>query len=113
MLKKPLQNARIKQVLRIVQRVLRQLLIAPIRFYRYFISPWTGHACRFTPSCSAYAMAAIESHGCVRGLALALRRIARCHPWGRGGHDPVPPLDAGASCACSAHRSARRFISHE
>jgi len=73
-----------------MQRVLKALLIAPIRFYRYAISPWTGHACRFTPTCSAYAMEAIERHGCVRGLWLALRRLARCHPWARGGVDPVP-----------------------
>jgi len=71
--------------------MLKRLLIAPIRFYRYVISPWTGHACRFTPSCSVYAMTAIERHGCRRGLWLALRRIARCHPWACGGEDPVPP----------------------
>ena len=70
-------------------------LIAPIRFYRAFISPLLPPSCRFTPSCSQYAIEAIQTHGPVRGFALALRRLARCHPitWlgGSHGYDPVPP----------------------
>jgi putative membrane protein insertion efficiency factor len=67
-----------------------RLLLALIRAYRYLLSPWWGGACRFTPSCSTYAMEAIERHGSVHGGWLALRRIARCHPWCAGGFDPVP-----------------------
>lgn len=70
--------------------MIRRLLIAPIRFYRYVISPWLGYNCRFTPSCSAYAIEAIETKGALCGIWLALRRILRCHPWCAGGHDPVP-----------------------
>jgi len=70
--------------------MIRQLLIAPIRFYRYVISPWLGYNCRFTPSCSAYAIEALETHGSLCGSWLAFRRIIRCHPWCDGGHDPVP-----------------------
>jgi putative membrane protein insertion efficiency factor len=70
-------------------------LIAPIRFYRHFISPLFPPACRFQPSCSHYAIEAIEVHGPLKGLALAARRLARCHPisWlgGSSGFDPVPP----------------------
>lgn len=66
------------------------LVLLPVRFYRYFISPWLGMTCRFTPTCSAYAVEAIETHGAARGAWLAARRIARCHPWCPGGHDPVP-----------------------
>jgi putative membrane protein insertion efficiency factor len=70
------------------------LLSAPIRFYRYFLSPLTPPACRFHPSCSAYALEAIQTHGPFRGLFLAIRRLSRCHPipWlGSGsGFDPVP-----------------------
>lgn len=67
-----------------------RLLLALIRAYRYLLSPWWGGGCRFTPSCSGYAMEAIERHGAARGGWLALRRVARCHPWCAGGFDPVP-----------------------
>ncbi|HWC63025.1 MAG TPA: membrane protein insertion efficiency factor YidD [Rhizomicrobium sp.] len=70
------------------------LLAVPIRFYRLFLSPLTPPACRFHPSCSAYALEAIETHGPLKGLFLALRRLSRCHPisWlgGGSGIDPVP-----------------------
>ncbi|MDG1457176.1 MAG: membrane protein insertion efficiency factor YidD [Pseudoprimorskyibacter sp.] len=66
------------------------LLILPIRAYRLFLSPWLGHSCRFQPSCSAYAIEALQIHGPVRGLWLTVRRITRCHPWGASGFDPVP-----------------------
>ena len=69
---------------------MRALLTAPIRAYRYVLSPWLGSSCRFTPTCSAYAIESIESWGPARGSWLALRRISRCHPWCPGGHDPVP-----------------------
>lgn len=83
--------------------MIRRLLIAPIRFYRYVISPWLGYNCRFTPTCSAYAIEAIETHGALCGSWLALRRILRCHPWCHGGHDPVP-----ASGCLSGHRHGPR-----
>lgn len=66
-------------------------LIAPIRFYQRFISPALPPTCRYYPSCSAYAVGALQQHGAARGLWLAVRRIGRCHPWHAGGYDPVPP----------------------
>ena len=69
----------------------QRLLIALIRFYRFFLSPFVGNQCRFTPTCSLYAREAVETHGALKGSWLALRRIGRCHPWCDGGHDPVPP----------------------
>ena len=69
--------------------MVRWLLIAPIRFYRYAISPLTPPSCRYEPSCSAYAIEAIEVWG-VRGVWLAFKRILRCQPWYPGGYDPVP-----------------------
>ena len=66
------------------------LLQLPIRFYRRFLSPLKPRMCRFEPTCSAYALEALQRHGAVRGLWLALRRLLRCHPFCAGGHDPVP-----------------------
>ncbi|WP_448562133.1 membrane protein insertion efficiency factor YidD [Trichothermofontia sp.] len=68
------------------------LLILPIRFYRTFISPLFPPVCRFQPTCSQYAIEAIDRFGPIRGSWLALRRILRCHPLHPGGYDPVPPL---------------------
>jgi putative membrane protein insertion efficiency factor len=62
----------------------------PVRFYRLVFSPWVGHSCRYQPTCSAYAMEALERHGALRGAWLAARRIGRCHPWGGSGIDNVP-----------------------
>ena len=72
---------------------MRKLLILPILLYRWFISPLIGPRCRFYPSCSSYAIEAIEQHGCVKGGWLALRRLGRCHPLRAGGYDPVPVCD--------------------
>jgi len=68
-----------------------RLLKVPILFYRKFISPLKPPTCRFYPSCSNYALEAIETHGAWRGVYLAIRRILRCHPFHPGGMDPVPP----------------------
>lgn len=69
---------------------MKVLLLVPIRAYRYAISPLLGRHCRFFPSCSEYADEAIRKHGALRGVALAVRRLCRCHPWNPGGFDPVP-----------------------
>lgn len=67
-----------------------KLLIAVIGTYRFVLSPLLGRSCRFFPSCSEYAIEALQRHGALRGTWLATRRIARCHPWHPGGFDPVP-----------------------
>jgi len=67
------------------------LLILLVRAYRRFLSPLLGQQCRFHPSCSAYGLEALQVHGALRGTWLTVRRIARCHPFHPGGHDPVPP----------------------
>ncbi len=66
------------------------LLQLPIHLYRRLLSPMLGINCRYHPSCSAYALEAIEKHGVLRGGWLSVRRVCRCHPWGGHGHDPVP-----------------------
>lgn len=70
--------------------IFKALLTAPIRAYKFFLSPWLGQSCRFTPTCSSYAIEAIETLGPAQGLLLSVKRIGRCHPWCKGGHDPVP-----------------------
>ncbi len=70
--------------------MLRYLLIIPVRLYQILISPMLPPSCRFTPSCSQYAVEALRKHGAIKGSWLAIRRIMRCHPWGGSGYDPVP-----------------------
>ncbi|MES2937460.1 MAG: membrane protein insertion efficiency factor YidD [Pseudomonadota bacterium] len=70
--------------------MMRRLLIGVVKGYRLLLSPWLGGACRFTPTCSVYALEALERHGAAAGSYLAAWRIARCNPWCAGGHDPVP-----------------------
>ncbi|MBI2748169.1 MAG: membrane protein insertion efficiency factor YidD [Burkholderiales bacterium] len=70
--------------------MMQALLMGIVRAYRLFLSPWLGSACRFEPTCSVYALQALQVHGAGAGAYLAARRIARCHPWCEGGLDPVP-----------------------
>ena len=70
----------------------RRLLAWPVRAYRFFLSPWLGTACRFEPTCSGYAIEALDQHGALRGGWLAARRVLRCHPWCDGRHGIKPPV---------------------
>ena len=84
---------------------MKPLLIGLLRFYQIVLSPplhWLGGpaaGCRFTPTCSQYCLDAIKTHGSMKGAWLGLKRLARCHPWGGHGHDPVPPGTDDARCA--------------
>ena len=69
---------------------MRRLFISCIKAYRYFISPLMASHCRFYPSCSSYAIQALEKHGVIKGCWLMLKRLLRCHPFNAGGYDPVP-----------------------
>ncbi|MFW2545662.1 membrane protein insertion efficiency factor YidD [Primorskyibacter sp. 2E107] len=69
---------------------LAHIAAVPVRLYRLVFSPWVGHGCRYQPTCSAYALEALEKHGGIKGSLLAARRILRCHPWGGSGIDNVP-----------------------
>ncbi|MGD2054524.1 MAG: membrane protein insertion efficiency factor YidD [Gammaproteobacteria bacterium] len=69
---------------------MRQILIALIKLYRYAISPYLAPSCRYTPTCSSYAIEAVQRFGIFRGGWMAIRRISRCHPWHEAGYDPVP-----------------------
>jgi putative membrane protein insertion efficiency factor len=76
---------------------MRWLVIQLIKAYRLLLSPWVGGHCRFHPTCSCYAITAIERFGVLRGGALSVRRLSRCHPWHEGGIDPVPDKDVSHS----------------
>ena len=74
---------------------MKQAVLAALRFYKAALSPLLPPACRYTPTCSEYAMEAIDRHGVLKGGWLATRRVLSCHPWSRGGYDPVPERRAG------------------
>lgn len=87
--------------------MMQGLLILLVKGYRLLLSPWLGSSCRFEPTCSQYALDALQKHGAGAGSWLAARRLLRCHPWCAGGHDPVPetiphPL-AGLRQRCRRH----------
>ncbi len=84
-------------------RVISDLLITLLRFYKRFVSPLLGPRCRFVPSCSEYAMQAIAGHGPLRGSWLAVRRLGRCHPFHPGGIDPVPERTTDPACRCKGN----------
>ncbi len=73
-----------------MSKFVSRLLIMPIRFYQGAISPHFPAACRYQPTCSQYAVEAIQKYGAIKGTVLAAKRIGRCHPWGGSGYDPVP-----------------------
>jgi putative membrane protein insertion efficiency factor len=87
---------------------MKYVLIALLRGYRAVISPLYGQVCRYHPTCSAYALEAVETHGALRGTWLAVRRVARCHPWAAGGLDPVPPRRTNLPPTARPPRRARR-----
>ena len=75
--------------------MMQALLMALVRGYCLLLSPWLGSSCRFEPTCSQYSLQALQQHGAAAGSYLTLHRIARCHPWCEGGHDPVPAQAPG------------------
>ncbi len=79
-----------KKLMDILKKVISFPFIILIKFYQYCISPYKMPSCRFTPTCSAYALEAFKKHGVIKGFYLSIRRILRCHPWGGSGYDPVP-----------------------
>jgi len=73
-----------------MKKVIQFIVLLPVYFYRYSISPLIAPRCRYTPTCSEYAIEAVKKHGVIKGGWLAIRRISSCHPWGGSGYDPVP-----------------------
>ena len=73
-----------------LSRLIKNVFVLLIKFYQKVISPWTPASCRYTPTCSAYAVSALRKHGLEKGGLLAIKRIGSCHPWGGNGYDPVP-----------------------
>ena len=73
-----------------MQKTMTAMLVALVKSYQLALSPFFGQQCRFTPTCSQYAIEALQIHGSAKGLMLTVKRISHCHPWHTGGHDPVP-----------------------
>jgi uncharacterized protein len=80
-----------KQAIKYFMKITGWILLLPVYFYKYAISPLTPATCRHVPTCSEYAVQAIKIHGPFRGFLMTTKRISRCHPWGTKGYDPVPP----------------------
>jgi len=80
----------LKSLFQVLAKGLKALFILLIKIYQKVISPWTPASCRYTPTCSAYALESFEKHGLWKGFLLAIKRIGSCHPWGGHGYDPVP-----------------------
>ncbi|QQS08042.1 MAG: membrane protein insertion efficiency factor YidD [Phycisphaerales bacterium] len=83
-----------RPALGLISRTLSGLLVLLVRVYQAMLSPLLAGQCRYVPTCSEYAIDALRTHGPIRGTRLILRRLARCHPFVKGGYDPVPPSDA-------------------
>ena len=73
-----------------MKKLLTKILLLPIYFYKYSISPMLPPSCRYVPTCSEYAIEALKKYGPIKGVWLAIKRLSRCHPWGGHGYDPVP-----------------------
>ena len=86
--------------------MMQRALMGLVKAYRLLLSPWLGSACRFEPTCSAYALQALERYGALNGSLLTIGRLARCHPFCAGGHDPVPP-HAPRLFSCLIHDSTK------
>lgn len=82
-----------------LSKVTAGVMLGMIHAYRWVLSPWIGQGCRHDPSCSSYALEAIERYGPLRGAWLTAKRLARCHPWGTAGYDPVPDIESESSGA--------------
>lgn len=85
---------------------LAHIIALPVRAYRLFLSPWLGSNCRFQPTCSAYALEALEKHGPIKGTLLTMRRLGRCHPLGSQGYDPVPDTPSKKTCGCNGSKES-------
>lgn len=88
--------------------IAQRLLMGLVRGYRLLLSPWLGSSCRFEPTCSVYALQALERHGATAGSYLTIHRLVRCGPWCKGGHDPVPQQATGLFSALFSPTSSKK-----
>jgi putative membrane protein insertion efficiency factor len=100
-------------VVTVVRRLPVLALTGLVRFYQLAISPWTAPSCKYYPSCSQYALVALQRHGALRGTWLAVRRLGRCHPWAAGGVDDVPPVGQWRTPSSSPARDGHHHADHE
>ena len=103
----------VRSAVRLVSQVVVFVLVTLVRAYQLLVSPMLGPTCRFYPSCSAYAVEALRSHGPLRGSWLTIRRLGRCHPWNPGGVDLVPPREGRRSPETGDGRPTQTSVRHQ
>ncbi len=99
-------------LMKLFKRFITVILLVIIKFYRYAISPWTPNTCRHTPTCSKYAVEALQKHGPIQGGWLSVKRLAKCHPWGTYGYDPVPEKMKTIKINTSKHEKHQKHLKY-
>ena len=98
-----------------MRKVIHYIVLLPVRLYQWLISPLLPATCRHTPTCSNYTVEAVHEWGAIKGMWLGIKRLAKCHPWGTSGYDPVPKKENNTNshtCDCVNHLKTKKFVTY-